>query len=83
MQLSLDPDVLKIISDRIRSGRYASPEAVVTAALCALEHDEHAGEFLAGEWDALLEEGESSGEALDGDSVLGELRQLRGTNRPG
>ena len=42
------------------------------------EEKEHGvGEFGSGEWDALLEEGEASGPALDGNAVLAELRALR------
>jgi hypothetical protein len=46
-----------------------------------LERDERSGEFDAGEWDTLLAEGEDSGKALDGKSVLAELRDLR-SHRP-
>jgi putative addiction module CopG family antidote len=81
MNLPLNPKAKKFIADRVKSGKYASPEAVVIAALHALERDERGGEFDAGEWDALLAEGEASGEALDGKSVLGELRDLR-SHRP-
>ena len=83
MNLALDVDAQSLIAERVKSGRYATPEAVVTAALHALEHDEHAGEFAAGEWDALLAEGEASGEALDGETVLAELRTLREAARAG
>jgi len=83
MNLALDPDSEKRIAERVQSGKYGSPEEVVTAALHALEHDEHAGEFAGGEWDTLLADGESSGEALDGDAVLAELRALREAARAG
>lgn len=75
MNLSLDNKAEKLIAERVKSGKYATPEDVVTAALHALEHDEHAGEFTPGEWDALLAEGENSGRPLDGPSVLAELRK--------
>ncbi len=84
MILSLDVDAQKLIDERVRSGKYSTAEAVVTAALHALEQDEHgAGEFGPGEWDALLEEGEASGPALDGNAVLAELRELREAHRRG
>jgi putative addiction module CopG family antidote len=83
MNLALDPNSEKLIAERVKSGKYGSPEEVVAAALNALEHDEHAGEFLAGEWDNLLAEGESSGESLDGETVLSELRALRESARAG
>jgi putative addiction module CopG family antidote len=82
MKLALGVDAQKLIDDRVRSGRYATVEEVVTAALHALEEDER-GEFGPGEWDALLEEGEASGPALEGNAVLAELRALRHTRRRG
>jgi len=83
MKLALDANAQSLIAERVKSGRYATPEDVITAALHALEHDEHAGEFAAGEWDALLAEGEASGAALDGNAVLAELRALRVSARGG
>jgi len=77
MNLSLDPKSQKLITQRIASGKYATAEEVVSAALQALENDEHSGEFEPGEWDTLLAEGEASGVPLEGDSVLSELRALR------
>jgi antitoxin ParD1/3/4 len=77
MHISLDTAAEKLIADRVRSGKYASAEDVVVAALHALEHDERAGDFEPGELDALIEAGEKSGEALDGPTVLAELRALR------
>jgi putative addiction module CopG family antidote len=81
MNLPLDPKAQKLIAERVKSGKYSSPQEVVTAALHALERDERSGEFDAGEWDKLLAEGEASGKALDGKSVLAELRDLR-SRRP-
>jgi putative addiction module CopG family antidote len=81
MNLPLDSNARKLITERVKSGKYASPEEVVTAALHALHRDERSGEFDAGEWDKLLAEGEASGKALDGKSVLAELRGLR-SHRP-
>jgi antitoxin ParD1/3/4 len=83
MNLALNADAESLIADRVRSGKYATAEEVVTAALHALEQDEHGGEFAAGEWDTLLAEGERSGEALDGEAVLAELRALRQSARSG
>jgi putative addiction module CopG family antidote len=76
MNVSLGIDAQKLIEEQVRSGKYASPEEVITAALYALDQDEHA-EFAPGELDALLKEGDDSGSALDGLSVLAELRALR------
>ena len=87
MKLSLDSNAERLISDRLKSGKYETPEQVVTAALHALEHDEQFGDFSSGELDALIEEGEAS-EPLDGLTVLDELRKMRaaekssGSSRP-
>lgn len=85
MNISLGIDAQKLIEERVRSGKYASPEEVITAALFALDQDEQ-GDFAAGELDALIEEGEASGTELEGLSVLAELRamrQSRGRGVPG
>ena len=77
MILSLSDEAEKLIDQRMKSGKYASPEEVVTAALHVLESHESAGEFEPGEWDKLLAEGEQSGAGLDGESVFAELHNLR------
>jgi putative addiction module CopG family antidote len=83
MDLALDANAQSLIAKRVKSGRYATAEEVVTAALHALENDEHAGDFASGEWDTLLAESESSGESLDGEAVFAELRALRQSARGG
>lgn len=40
MELPLDPKARKLITERVKSGKYASPQEVVTAALHALERDD-------------------------------------------
>lgn len=60
MNLSLNPDIAKLIEQRVHDGRYPTPEAVVTAALQSLEQQERFGDFEAGELDELLAEGERS-----------------------
>lgn len=84
MNISLGSDAQKIIEERIKRGGYATPEDVVLAGLDALEREEAFGAFGPGELDALLTEGEQSGEALNGEQVLTELRELRSrhTGRP-
>ena len=77
MNLSLSGEAQKLIEERVKSGKYNSPEDVVMAALHALDSDENAGEFEPGELDRLIAEGEQSGPPLDGASVLAELRNLR------
>lgn len=78
MNLSLPANVAKLIEERVKSGRYNTPEDVVAAAVVHLDQQERFGDFEPGELDRLLEEGENSGPALDGDEVLAELRALRG-----
>lgn len=77
MAYTLSNDIERLISIRLASGKYASYEAVLQAALHALAQDEQRGQFEAHEWDRLLTEGETGGESLDGDAVFDEIRQLR------
>jgi putative addiction module CopG family antidote len=77
MNVTLGPAAQRMIEERISTGAYASPEEVVTAALAALQRDEAAGDFDAGEMERLLDEGEHSGDALDAEQVFAELRDLR------
>jgi Arc/MetJ-type ribon-helix-helix transcriptional regulator len=60
MKLLLKPDVQKRIEERVKSGRYASAEDVVSAAILTLDQQERFGDFAPGELDRLLEEGERS-----------------------
>jgi antitoxin ParD1/3/4 len=84
MNLSLDPELQKLIDERVQSGKYASPEAVLAAALRTLEQQERLGDFAAGELDALLAEGEHSIEqegTLDGDEAFRQRRERRAQAR--
>ena len=74
MQLTLDSELQRRITDRVISGKYASAEDVIAAALRALESEEQALEFAPGELDRLIAEGDASGSALDGQTVLTELK---------
>ena len=78
----LSPRAKELIEQRMLRGGYASPDDVILAALASLEQQEQAGDFEPGEWDRLLAEGEASGEPLDGEQVLAELRALR-SRKPG
>jgi putative addiction module CopG family antidote len=82
MQLALSPEIRHFIQKQVKSGKYATPEAVVTAALHLLENGDQGGDFKPGEWDRLLEEGEKSGKSLAGRTVLTELRRLRRRRSP-
>jgi len=81
MKLSLPRQVQRQIDKRVKSGKYATPEDVVAAAVSSLEQQEAAGSFAAGELDELLAEGERSGKPLDGQKVLAEFRALRNAKR--
>lgn len=78
MNLSLPPQTQKLIEERVRSGKYLSPEDVVAAALAQLDQQEQSGDFDVSELDQLLLEGERGGADLDGERVLSELKALRG-----
>jgi putative addiction module CopG family antidote len=76
--LKLPPHVRSFIEDKVRSGRYRSPEEVVTAGLAALM--QQPDDFRPGEWDELLAEGEASirrDGTLDGDEALDARRRRR------
>ena len=77
MKLSLPPKTQKLIEQRVRSGKYRTPEDVVSAAMAQLAQQEQLGDFSTGELNRLLAAGESSGKALDGEQVFDELRSQR------
>ena len=77
MNLSLPPHVQKLIEDRVKSGKYGSPEDVVAAAVATLDQQEQLGEFDPGELERLIEEGERSGAPIDAEQVFAEQRELR------
>ena len=84
MDLSLTPDVQRLINERVNSGKYATAEDVVAAAIMVLDQQEQFGDFEAGELDDLLAEGERSIErdgTLDGEQAFG-LRRERRAQRP-
>ena len=84
MNMSLRPEVQRFVEERLRSGQYATAEDVVEAGLTALKQQEAAGEFVAGEWDKLLEQGERSIEregTIDAGEVFAELRRRNDQRR--
>jgi antitoxin ParD1/3/4 len=83
MNVSLKPDVQRLIDERVNSGKYASPEEVLEAAVLALDQLENFGDFEAGELDTLLAEGEQSIQqqgTLDGEDAF-RLRARRRAER--
>jgi putative addiction module CopG family antidote len=84
VNLTIPPDSQKFIEDRVKSGRYATPEDVVAAALRTLEDRETFADFEPTELDNLLEEGEQSIAAegtLDGEEAF-RLRRDRRAQGP-
>jgi antitoxin ParD1/3/4 len=54
MNLSLTPDIQKLIEDRVKSGKYPSPEDVVAAAVAHLEQQERLTSLNATDLDTLF-----------------------------
>ena len=84
MNLSLDANTKKLIEEHVKSGKFATPEEVVAAAIRALDQQEQFGDFEPGELDALLAESGQSIEqegTLDGDEAFRRRRQDRARAR--
>jgi Arc/MetJ-type ribon-helix-helix transcriptional regulator len=84
MKISLDSALEKLIAKRVKSGKYASPEAVLAAALFTLDQQEQFGDFAPGELDALIAEGERSIHeegTIDGEQAYKERRGQRAQRR--
>lgn len=84
MQISLSARFRKLIDDRVRSGKYATPEDVVKAALTTLDQNDRFGDFAPGELNQLIEEGEESLKRdgpISSQSVFKELRQRSARRR--
>jgi Arc/MetJ-type ribon-helix-helix transcriptional regulator len=80
MRLTLKPNVQKLIDQRVRSGKYATPEDVVSAAVLTLDQQEDFGVFAKGELESLLAKGEESIRrrgTLDGDEAYNARRKRR------
>lgn len=84
MNLSLDPEVQRLIDERVQSGRYATAEDVVAAALLTLDQQERFGDFASGDLDEFLAEGELSiaeSGTLDGEEAHRLRREARANKR--
>jgi Arc/MetJ-type ribon-helix-helix transcriptional regulator len=77
MELSLPAKYRKLIDDRVRSGKYATAEDVVKAALTTLDQNDRFGDFAAGELDRLIEEGERTFRREGGIPAEQEFREIR------
>jgi antitoxin ParD1/3/4 len=84
MNLALNPELEKLIDERLKTGKYATAEDVVAAALLSLDQQERFGDFEPGELNQLLAEGERSIEqegTLDGDVAYQQRRDRRAQSR--
>lgn len=85
MTLSLSPEIQKRIDERVRSGRYATAEDVVAAAMASLDQQERLVSLEPAELEALypglkakLEEGIAAaraGHLSDGETFFDELER--------
>ncbi len=84
MKLSRKPELQKVVQDRVKSGKYATPEDVVAAGILALDQQDRFGDFARGELDQLLREGEQSISrkgTVDGDQAFRRRRRDRARKR--
>lgn len=85
MNLTLNPGVPKLIDERMRSGRYATPEEVIAAAVINLDQQERLANLPPGECELFfpgirekIEQGLSdlaAGRASDGEAFFDELER--------
>jgi hypothetical protein len=61
----------------MRTSNFSRPDEVVRPGTASVRQHSLSDDFTPGEMDDLLEDGEQSGDSLDGDEVLAELRALR------
>lgn len=81
MEISLTPEVEQFIQSQVESGKYASADDVILAALRAFEEREriYKGRFeeLRGEI-AIGVEASERGEVVDSETVFSQLQQRKG-----
>src|SRR3954454_25028553 len=86
MKITLPPKARKLVNERLKSGRYGSPEEVVLAGLASLRRQEELGGFSPGKLERLVAEGEASIEregTVSADEVFSALRQRARAARQG
>ena len=86
MKITLPPKARKLVNDRLKSGRYGSPEEVVLAGLASLRQQEELGAFSPGELERFVAEGESSIEregTVSAEEVFSALRRRARAARQG
>ena len=80
MNLSIDPEVQKLIEAKLKSGQYATAQDLIAAALLSLDQQEWLCDFTPGELDLLLSKGEESikqSGTLDGDEAHRDRKSRR------
>lgn len=88
MNLSLPPEILKLIDERVRSGRYGSAEDVIAAAVANLDQQERMTQLDGADLEALypgfkekLAEGlaaSRAGDVVDGEEFFDQLERDEG-----
>lgn len=85
MNLTLPPEILRLIDERVQSGKYESPEDVVTAAVTTLDQQERVTHLAVSELEVAfpgirekiaqgLAEAEA-GQVSDGEAFFDELER--------
>jgi Arc/MetJ-type ribon-helix-helix transcriptional regulator len=77
MRISLSSETERLIEEQMKRSGYPTADDVVRAGLSLLKQQAAWGDFAPREWDALIAEAEQSGQPLDGEQVLAQLRALR------
>jgi antitoxin ParD1/3/4 len=85
MNLSLPPEILKLIDDRVQSGKYGTPEDVIAAAVANLDQQERVTQLDAADLESLfpgirekLAEGLAAaraGDLVDGEEFFDQLER--------
>ena len=85
MNLSLSPEILRLIDDRVRSGKYGSAEDVIAAAVANLDQQERMTQLDGADLEALypgfkekLAEGlaaSRAGDVVDGEEFFDQLER--------
>jgi Arc/MetJ-type ribon-helix-helix transcriptional regulator len=85
MNLSLPPEILKLIDDRVQSGKYGTVEDVIAAAIANLDQQERLAQLDGADLEALypgfkekLAEGLAAaraGDVVDGEEFFNQLER--------
>ena len=84
MTIVLSAELERLIQEKVKSGEYPSPEAMVSAAIARLLKDDEG--FAPGELNALVKIGTDEldrGEVFDGREVFDEIRRKSAAFRAG